>query len=91
MTIATRIEGGAALVCFSGEDAVCDPAGALFLPAHGLLVVSDLHLEKGSAFARRGIMMPPYDTAATLDRLARVVEANRDLIERKWNEHFGNA
>ncbi len=22
--------------------------------------------------------------------LARIVEANRDLIERRWNEHFGN-
>ncbi|RST86914.1 ligase-associated DNA damage response endonuclease PdeM [Aquibium carbonis] len=75
MTIATRIEGGAAYVSVAGEAALCDPAGALFLPAHGLLVVSDLHLEKGAAFARRGVMMPPYDTAATLDRLARVVEA----------------
>jgi len=88
MTIATRIEGGAALVCISGEDAVCDPAGALFLPAHGLLVVSDLHLEKGSAFARRGIMMPPYDTAATLDRLARVVEAYRPAAVISLGDSF---
>ena len=75
MTIATRVAGGSALVAIAGEEAFCDPAGALHLPAHGLLVVSDLHLEKGAAFARRGAMMPPYDTAATLDRLARVVEA----------------
>ena len=34
------------------------------------LVVSDLHLEKGAAFARRGSLVPPYDTAATLDRLS---------------------
>lgn len=75
MTIASRIEGGSAVVRVAGEEAVCDPAGALFLPAHGLLVVSDLHLEKGAALARRGVMMPPYDTAATLDRLAAVIKA----------------
>lgn len=50
-----------------------DPAGALYWPEHGLLVVSDLHLEKGSSFARRGMLLPPYDTAVTLARLARLV------------------
>ena len=33
------------------------------------LVAGDLHLEKGSAFAARGQMLPPYDSRATLDRL----------------------
>jgi hypothetical protein len=37
-------------------------------------VVADLHLEKGSAFAARGVLLPPYDTAATLARLAQLVE-----------------
>ena len=37
------------------------------------LVVSDLHLEKGSSFAARGVLLPPYDTAATLGRLAAVI------------------
>ena len=37
-------------------------------------MVADLHLEKGSAFATRGVLLPPYDTAATLARLARLVE-----------------
>lgn len=39
------------------------------------LVVADLHLEKGSSYARRGVMLPPYDTAATLERLAMVIDA----------------
>ncbi|MGA7790953.1 MAG: ligase-associated DNA damage response endonuclease PdeM, partial [Xanthobacteraceae bacterium] len=51
-----------------------DPAGALYWPDEGLLIVADLHLEKGSAFAARGVLFPPYDTAATLARLARLVE-----------------
>src|SRR5690606_32342616 len=34
---------------------------------------ADLHFEKGSTFARRGQMLPPYDTGDTLARLARLV------------------
>ena len=46
-----------------------DPLGGAVCPETGLLVVADLHLEKGSACARRGQLVPPWDTAATLDRL----------------------
>jgi DNA ligase-associated metallophosphoesterase len=53
---------------------VADTAGALFWPEEKMLIVADLHLEKGSAFAARGVLLPPYDTAATLARLARLVE-----------------
>jgi uncharacterized protein len=56
-----------------GTAAVCDPLGALYLPDAGILVVSDLHLEKGAAFARRGMMLPPYDTLATLTVLGAVI------------------
>ena len=50
-----------------------DPDGALYWPEQGLLAVADLHLEKGSSFAARGVLLPPYDTAATLARLARLI------------------
>ncbi len=40
--------------------------GALWWPGERVLVVSDLHLEKGSSYAARGQMLPPYDTDATL-------------------------
>ncbi|MEL7113096.1 MAG: ligase-associated DNA damage response endonuclease PdeM [Pseudomonadota bacterium] len=42
------------------------PEGALWWAAQKTLIVSDLHLEKGSSFAARGQMLPPYDTSATL-------------------------
>ena len=58
----------------AGVTAVCDPLGALYLPDSATLVVSDLHLEKGAAHARRGAFLPPYDTALTL-RLLEVVLA----------------
>src|SRR3546814_17164774 len=46
---------------------------ALDWPAAATLVVADLHLEKGSAFARRGQLLPPYDSRATLAALAAAV------------------
>src|SRR5499426_2954652 len=49
----------------------CD--GVLYWPEEGLLAIADLHLEKGSSFAARGVLLPPYDTAATLARIAGLV------------------
>ncbi len=56
-----------------GATLVADLSGALFWEDESLLVVSDLHLEKGSSFATRGVLLPPYDTVATLSRLAAVI------------------
>jgi DNA ligase-associated metallophosphoesterase len=58
----------------AGTTLLADPDGALYWAEEKLLVVADLHLEKGSAFAKRGVLLPPYDTATTLSRLARLVE-----------------
>ena len=57
----------------AGVTMLADLSGTLFWEEQRLLVVSDLHLEKGSSFALRGVLLPPYDTAATLGRLAAVV------------------
>ena len=56
-----------------GQPLVLDPSGVLFWPEHRMLVVADLHFEKGASFARRGAMLPPHDTLATLERLERVL------------------
>jgi DNA ligase-associated metallophosphoesterase len=53
---------------------VAYPEAGLYLPRSQTLIVSDLHFEKGSAFARRGLMLPPFDTAETLDRLKRLMD-----------------
>ncbi|MDB5441231.1 MAG: phosphoesterase [Caulobacteraceae bacterium] len=52
-------------------------SGALWLENERLLAVADLHFEKGSFFAARGQMLPPYDTAETLNRLEAEVAALR--------------
>lgn len=43
---------------------------ALHWPAQNALLVSDLHLEKASAYALNGQMLPPYDSMATLEDIA---------------------
>ncbi len=55
---------------FRGNHLIIDPSGCVYWPDEDTLVVSDLHLEKGSSLATRGILVPPYDTDATLDHLA---------------------
>jgi DNA ligase-associated metallophosphoesterase len=67
----------AAPIHLAGQRLMLDPMGALFWPEQRLLAVSDLHLEKGSSFARRGMLLPPWDTHTTLDRLA--------LLLRRWS------
>lgn len=55
---------------FRGASLTALPSGALFHPAERLLCVSDLHLGKADRIARRqGLMLPPFETEATLDRM----------------------
>ncbi|HEV7694628.1 MAG TPA: ligase-associated DNA damage response endonuclease PdeM [Hyphomonadaceae bacterium] len=58
----------------AGETLSLQACGALWWKASSVLVVSDLHLEKGSAYAAGGQMLPPYDTRATLQRIAALVD-----------------
>ncbi|ODS00426.1 hypothetical protein AUC69_00710 [Methyloceanibacter superfactus] len=48
-------------------------AGALYWEAEDTLLVADLHLEKGAAFAALGMLLPPYDTRSTLSRLGKII------------------
>jgi DNA ligase-associated metallophosphoesterase len=63
------------LLNFAGHAFEALPSGALFWRAENTLLVADLHLEKLSSFARRGSLLPPYDTGMTLRRLERDLEA----------------
>ena len=77
----------------AGVTLIADLSGALFWEDAGLLVVSDLHLEKGSSFAARGVLLPPYDTVATLGRLAAVIARHdpRTVIALGDSFHDRNA
>ena len=58
----------------AGVSLVTDLSGALFWEKERLLVVSDLHLEKGSSFATRGVLLRAEraDAAAGLLDLRRL-------------------
>lgn len=91
MNLAVRAEAfqtAPGLIEIGGETAACDARGALHFPALGLLVVSDLHLEKGAAGARRGLMLPPYDTAVTLDALEAVLTKHRPRMVIALGDSF---
>jgi hypothetical protein len=61
---------------FADQSFIPSPDGALFWPTQNALLVADLHLEKGSWFAQRGQLLPPYDSHATLTEVAAAVERN---------------
>ncbi len=61
----------------SGAAVTFRASGALWIETEAMLVVADLHLEKGSAYAARGQMLPPYDTRDTLRRLTAEIAATR--------------
>ena len=64
----------------NGVALTADLSGALVWPAAETLIVADLHLEKGSGLARRGSLLPPYDSRATLCRLAEAIARERSRI-----------
>ena len=82
-TAARAAEGGAAApLRVNGAALLADLSGALIWPERRALLVADLHFEKGSHFAARGRLVPPYDTAATLSALAGAIA--RHGIERVY-------
>ena len=71
-----------------GVTLLADLSGALLWEDERLLVVSDLHLEKGSSFAKRGTLLPPFDTVATLNRLASVITRHNPRIVIALGDSF---
>lgn len=51
--------------------------GALLWPERQILVLADLHFGKGADFARRGVLLPPYDTRASLSRLEALLASHK--------------
>ncbi|WP_226699379.1 ligase-associated DNA damage response endonuclease PdeM [Qipengyuania gaetbuli] len=58
---------------FAGEEWLLTEGRALYWPREQALLVADLHLEKGSFFAKHGQMVPPYDSRETLERVALAI------------------
>ena len=82
-----------AKILIRGEILEADPLGAAYWAREETLIVSDLHFEKGSSFATRGVLLPPFDTRATLMRLEALVKkyAPRRVISLGDAFHDGAA
>ena len=77
MTALPQLKSMTCEIAVSGVAATLDLSGAMYCPDHDALVVADLHFEKGSSFARRGQLLPPYDTRETMAPLALAIERYR--------------
>ena len=53
-----------------------EKSGALIWPKKSTAVISDLHLEKSSYFAKNGVFLPPYDSYETLLNLKKMIDIN---------------
>ena len=60
-------------IALGGMEFIPDLSGALLAPDYKALLVADLHLEKGTSLARRGVHLPPYDTRESLLQLSAVL------------------
>jgi uncharacterized protein len=82
-----------AIMRVCGEQLQALSEGALYWPDQDMLIVADLHFEKGSSYAARGVHLPPYDTSKTLSRLeALMVHFKPDnVIALGDSFHDGNA
>ena len=67
---------------FAGETVCALPENALWWPRFSALLVADLHLEKGSWFAKEGQLLPPYDSIDTVTRLTTL--AKRMAAQSIW-------
>ena len=62
---------------FGGQTFEIAGQAALYWRAQDALLVSDLHLEKASAYALYGQMLPPYDSVSTLEEIAALCRTYR--------------
>ncbi len=58
---------------FAGELFLLDGLSALYWAKHQMLIISDLHFEKGSYLGQFANPLPHYDTSDTLQRIEQLV------------------
>jgi uncharacterized protein len=83
-----RASCGGLVMRVAGVEALLCTSGALWLAASRMLIAADLHLEKGSSYAARGQLLPPYDTRETLARLEAEIEQRKPLTTVLLGDSF---
>ena len=84
-------EGSSVRLAMTCAEVVLRNSGALWLERERALVAADVHFEKGSAYAARGQMLPPYDTRDALRRLTAEAEALNPAVIVMLGDAFHDA
>jgi uncharacterized protein len=71
---ATLHDIGAARLLVSGKSFIADPTGAIYWPAENTLIVADLHLSNCSYLEGHDVLLPPYDTASSFEKLEEALD-----------------
>lgn len=67
-------DSGSCRVLLCGKAFIADQTGALYWPSEKTLIISDLHLEKGSYLTEDAVVLPPYDTASSFEKLEEALD-----------------
>ena len=62
-------EAGASRILVCGRSLVADATGSIFWPAESTLIVADLRLSNCSYLHGDDVLLPPYDTASSFEKL----------------------
>ena len=60
-------------VSFNNYHFILNKDGSIYWIKNKILILGDLHLEKGSSYASDGNFLPPYDTLDTLTKLTKTL------------------
>ena len=76
---------------FAGYDVILDALCVMFIPQKKMLIVSDLHFEKGSFLATTHDLLPQYDTVDTVQRLVTLMHQYQPDIMVCLGDSFHDA
>jgi uncharacterized protein len=80
--------GVSSRILLCGKSFIADPTGALYWPAENALVVSDLHLEKGSHLTEDGVRLPSYDTRSSFEKIEEAIDRYNPLRVVALGDNF---
>jgi hypothetical protein len=69
-----QFDNASSRILLCGKAFQADPTGALYWPAENTLIVADLQLSKCSYLEGDDVVLPPYDTASSFEKLEEAID-----------------
>src|SRR5579883_2999654 len=83
-------EPGTSRILLCGKSFIADATGALFWPAENTLIAADLQLSSCSYLSADDVVLPPYDTASSFEKLEEALDRyNPDRVIALGNSFAG--